>query len=237
MLTVREVPRRSRIRVGPGGARFREVLQHMRRHLRVYATHNLGFALWVLMGQGTAAWAPTLFIRTFGWTPAQTGVRYGALVMILGVLGILSGGRLADHLLRRGYTDAKMRVCLIAALGNILFLALYPLLPTGGWSMIVFTPVMFFTAFPMGAAAAAIQEITPGEMRAQASSVYLFVANLIGLGLGPTAVAVVTDYGFGSDDALRFSLVIVGTTAALGAAALFALCLRPYRAMVASARH
>ncbi len=157
------------------------------------------------------------------------GCRYGTLVMLMGVLGILSGGRLADHLLRRGYTDAKMRVCLIAALGNAVFLALYPLLTSGGWSMVVFTPVMFFTAFPMGAAAAAIQEVTPGEIRAQASSIYLFVANLIGLGLGPTAVAIVTDYVFGSDDALRFSLVIVGTAAALGAALLFGLCLRPYR--------
>ena len=237
MLSVREVPRRSRVRVQAGGASFREVLRHMRTHWRVYTAHNLGFALWVLMGQGTAAWAPTLFIRTHGWTPAETGLRYGVLVIVFGVLGIVSGGRLADSLLRRGYTDAKIRVCLLGALGASLFLALYPVLPSGGLAMIAFTPVMFFTAFPMGAAAAAIQEVTPGEMRAQASSIYLFVANLIGLGLGPTAVALFTDYVFRSDDALRFSLVIVGTAAALGAAALFALCLRPYRTMVAASKH
>ena len=38
-----------------------------------------------------------------------------------------------------------------------------------------------------------------------------FVANLIGFGLGPTAVALITDYGFGEDGALRHSLSIVAS--------------------------
>ncbi len=236
MFTVRELPRRHKLYAGPGGMPFREVVRFIRKNWRVYAPHNLGFALWVLMGQGTAAWAPTLFIRTYHWTPRQTGTRYGILVIVLGVLGIITGGRLADRLLRRGYTDAKMRVCLIAALSVAVFTLIYPLMPTGGWAMVFFAPVMFFTAFPMGAAAAAIQEVTPSEMRAQASSLYLFVANILGLGLGPTAVALFTDYVFHRDSALGYSLVIVCTLAVLGAAALFWATLRPYRAMVAAAR-
>jgi MFS family permease len=214
---------------------FREVMAFIGRNWRVYTPHNLGFALWVLMGQGIAAWAPTLFIRTYNWTPAQTGFRYGILVMVLGVLGIVTGGRLADRLLRRGYTDAKMRVCLIAALAIALFTLLFPLMPSGVLAMLFFTPVMFFTAFPMGAAAAAIQEVTPSDMRAQASSLYLFVANIIGLGLGPTAIALVTDYVFHNDSAVRYSLAIVATIAVLGAAALFWAALAPYRRMVESA--
>jgi MFS family permease len=236
MFTVREVPRRNLLHSGKAGVPFRDVAHFIGKNWRVYVPHNVGFALWVLMGQGTAAWAPTLFIRTYGWTPAETGTRYGILVIVLGVLGIISGGRLADRLLRLGYTDAKMRVCLFAALGIALFTAIYPLMPSGGLAMLLFMPVMFFTAFPMGAAAAAIQELTPSDMRAQASSLYLFVANILGLGLGPTAVALVTDYGFGSDNALRYSLVIVCTIAVLGAAALFRSSLAPYRRMVEAAR-
>jgi hypothetical protein len=65
--------------------------------------------------------------------------------------------------------------------------------------MMLLALLLFFGAFPAGGAAAVIQEITPGEMRAQASTLYLFVVNLIGLRLGPTAVALVTDFVFGRD--------------------------------------
>lgn len=82
---------------------------------------------------------------------------------------------------------------------------------------------------PFGVAPAAIQEIVPNEMRAQTSAIYLFVVNLVGLGLGPTAVALVTDYVFADDLAVRYSLVIVGSIALAGAIVLLNLCRGAYR--------
>jgi len=58
----------------------------------------------------------------------------------------------------------------------------------------------------------------PNTMRAQASALYLFVVNLIGLGLGPTAVAMTTDYVFADDLAVRYSLLSVATLAHVGSA-------------------
>lgn len=126
-------------------------------------------------------------------------MRFGLLMVVFGTLGILSGGRVADALGRRGYADAKLRVGLIAALEAAGFAWLYPLMPSGGVAMMLLALLLFFGAFPAGGAAAVIQKITPGEMRAQASALYLFVVNLIGLRLGPTAVALVTDFVFGRD--------------------------------------
>ena len=80
-----------------------------------------------------------------------------------------------------------------------------------------------------GAAPAAIQQIMPNEMRAQASALYLFVVNLIGLGLGPTAVALVTDYVFNDDGAIGLSLLVVGIFTHIGAVVAFALGLKPFR--------
>jgi MFS family permease len=80
-----------------------------------------------------------------------------------------------------------------------------------------------------GAAPAAITQITPNEMRAQASAFYLFVVNLIGIGLGPTAVAMVTDYVFGDDSAVRWSLLLVGIVTHVGCVAALALGLKPFR--------
>ena len=78
-------------------------------------------------------------------------------------------------------------------------------------------------------APAAIQEIMPNAMRGQASAIYLFVVNLLGLGLGPTAVALVTDYVFRDDQAVRYSLLIVMTSAELIALGLLWKGLKPYR--------
>ena len=86
---------------------------------------------------------------------------------------------------------------------------------------------------PFGVAAAAIQEMMPNEMRGQASAIYLFVVNLIGLGLGPTAVAVMTDYVFRDDNMVNYSLLVVASVAHIGAALLLWLGLKPYLASLA----
>src|SRR5690606_20899011 len=115
--------------------------------------------------------------------------------MVAGSLGIVFGGRLSDYLARRGYKDANMRVGLLSAIltlfCNVVFLI---------DNMAVLRVIMFFSVFtvgmPFGVAPAAIQVVMPTAMRGEASAVYLFVITLIGLGIGPTAVAMVTHYVF-----------------------------------------
>ena len=65
-------------------------------------------------------------------------------------------------------------------------------------------------------------------MRAQISALYLFIVNLTGIGFGPTAVALFTDYVFGDDNALPYSLAIVGPLSAGLATVLLALGLKPF---------
>ena len=66
-------------------------------------------------------------------------------------------------------------------------------------------------------------------MRAVVSALYLFCGNLIGLGLGPTVIALVTDYGFGYDGALRYSMAIIGSVCAVLAALFLTVGLKPFR--------
>ena len=68
----------------------------------------------------------------------------------------------------------------------------------------------------------------PATMRAQASAVYLFSINIIGLGAGPTAVGVLTQYVFGRDDAVRYSLAIVTSAACALAAVFLYRALKPF---------
>ena len=69
----------------------------------------------------------------------------------------------------------------------------------------------------------------PNQMRGQASAVYLFIVNLVGLTLGPQILAILTDYVFQDQMKVHYSLVSVGLVAHLVAGILLFLCLSRYR--------
>ncbi len=225
-LLVREPPREGN--AAGNEVPFAEVLAYLWRNRRTVLCHNLGFAMIAFCSYGTAAWVPSFFIRTFGWQAGQVGIVYGLIVMVFGCLGILFGGWLTDRWLKQGRSDAALRVGIIAAaaaiIGNVYLLA-----DNGTLAAILLAPSVFALGMPFGAAPAAIVAIVPNQMRGQTTAVYLFIVNLIGLGIGPTAVALVTDYVFADDLALKWSMLIVGSVASLAAIALLAAGLKPYR--------
>lgn len=68
------------------------------------------------------------------------------------------------------------------------------------------------------------------NLRGQASALYLFVINLIGLGLGPMALALLTDFVFKNDQDIHFSLVHINAVATLLANICLGLTLSHFRA-------
>lgn len=231
MLAVKEPARRG---VGAGVAvPLAEVGRYIRANRRTVLCHNIGFAGLAFAGYGSAAWVPSFFVRTYGWDAGQVGIVYGSIVAVFGCLGIVFGGRLADWMTKRGCADANMRVGLYAALGALPSVIAFPLMDSATWAAVLVAPSVFFLSMPFGVAPAAIQDIMPNSMRGQASAIYLFVITLLGLGVGPTCVALVTDYVFADDQALRYSLLIVSVVAVVVAIILLALGLKPYRESLA----
>ena len=232
-LLVREPPREGVL--VHGSVPFSEVVAHLWLNRRTVLCHNIGFAMIAFCSYGTAAWVPSFFIRTFGWKAGEVGIIYGLIVMVFGCTGILFGGWLTDRWLRLGKTDAALRVgilaAIIATIGGV-----YLLVGDGTLAAILMVPAVFALGMPFGAAPAAIVAIVPNQMRGQTAAVYLFIVNLIGLGVGPTAVALVTDYVFANDLALKWSMLIVGTVANLAAIALLWAGLKPYRDTIARMR-
>ena len=95
-------------------------------------------------------------------------------------------------------------------------------------SLALFAVFLFGCAMPWGSAVAALQEITPNQMRGQVSAIYLFCLSLFGMGFGPTIVAAFTDHLFASDTALPQSIALtIGLAAPLGALLLW-LARGPY---------
>jgi MFS family permease len=231
LLTIREPLRRS-----IGGARA-SVWQHVRDHRGAFLGHNLGFALLAFSGYGAGAWTPAFLQRVHKMGIAESGIALGWIMAIAGTLGIVFGGWLADFLAARGRRDATMIVGVVAALVWIPAGVSYPLVASKDLALALMVPALFTSGMPWGAAAAAVQEMTPGPMRAQATAIYLFVINLIGLGVGPSAVAWLTERVFHDDAAVGRSLAWVGLAAHVLAAAILWAGLRPFtRAVAASVR-
>jgi MFS family permease len=89
-------------------------------------------------------------------------------------------------------------------------------------------PAAIFAGAPIGISAAAIQQMMPNPMRGQAAAVYLFILNLVGLGIGPTAVGFTTQHIFGRDDAVGYSLLIVSVAGSVAGAVLLWLGSKPF---------
>lgn len=211
-----------------GGIPFRETLRYLSENRSAFLTHNLGFALLAFSGYGSAAWMPTFLQRDHGMTAAESGIALGWIMATAGTLGIVFGGWLADRLAGRGRRDATMRVGLIASVVWIPSGVLYALVEDKSLALVLLIPTIFTSGLPWGAAAAAVQEMTPSPMRSQATAVYLFAINLTGLGIGPSAVAFLTESVYGDDAAVRYSLVWVALAAHVGAALILAAGLRSF---------
>jgi len=193
----------------------------------------LGVAMASFDAYAAMSWIPTFLIRRHGWTAGDTGLVFGLIVGICGTAGMVMGGRLADWLRWRGKTDANLRVALLGVAAWLPFGALYPIVSSGWWAAALLAPVLFFSSMPFGLAPAAIQQLMPNTMRGQASAIYLFVINLIGIGLGPTVVATLTQDVFHDKNAVHLSLLVSGVCAHVCATALLWCGLKHCRRSVA----
>jgi MFS family permease len=180
-------------------------------------------------------WAPSFMIRSYGYTPTRAGLTVGALLFVLGTLGVWSGGWLADRLAAAGRRDAILRAAGIGMLCALPFVVATPFAPTPGVALIGLAGAVFFLAFPQGLPSAALQVMTPNPLRAQVTAIYFFVGNLVANGFGPLLPAALTDYVFEDPAQLRWALAIVCAIAVPMSLVLLRAALPAYAASVARA--
>ncbi len=229
-LTVRE-PKRTGMskRYGAEGAPFSAVVSYMWDRRGAYATVAFGLAAVAMMTNGIKGWVPTFFIRTYGWTIAETGAWFGSGLLVFGTTGVILGGILASWLRKRGDLTSNLKVAMLTAILLMAFGIAAPLMENPTHALFLYCAAIFSGALPFGAAAAAIQEITPNQMRGQVAAVYLFFVNLAGIGFGPTVVAFITDVVFHDDNAIRYSLSILVAVGVPLALLILGLGLKSYR--------
>ncbi|WP_439486413.1 spinster family MFS transporter [Blastomonas fulva] len=213
---------------------IRQVMATMQKQWKVYGGHFLGFSVTGLVFNGYLAWLPTLFVRKYGWQQSDVGLWLGAVILVFGATGIVAGGVVADRFLSRNRKDGAIRSGMLGSALLIPFAVGAPLMSDGIDAMVCLCGFFFFSSFPYAGAATAIQIVSPPAMRAQASAAFLFCLNLIGIGLGPTIVALFTDMLFQDASAIDYSLVLTaGLFGPIGAGVLF-LTMRPYARLASS---
>ena len=209
-------------------APMKRVISYLLENRKTVLLHNIGFALIALANYGAAGWIPEFYRRRFHWEIGKIGVVYGTVVAVMGCAGLLGAGRIADALRARGRANSTLFVGAWIAVLLIPVNCLLYLAPSAMWATIWLVPAAALSAAPFGIAPTAIQQMMPPMMRGRAAAVYLFVVNIIGLGLGPTAVGACTQYLFRREDAVHYSLVLVGSVACAMAAMLLFWALKPF---------
>ena len=162
-------------------------------HRKTFSCHYLGFSFYAMTLFCMLSWTPAFYMRKFGLAPSDTGYMLGIVVLLANTSGVFCGGWLIDWLAKRGYSDAPIRAGVIGAIGMAVPAVAFTQVSELWMSVALLAPAMFFASFPMPASTAAMQILPPNQMRAQISAVFLLISNLIGLGLGTTAVALLTD--------------------------------------------
>lgn len=229
LLTVTEPARREVSGQHPAKASFRETWAYVRSRLGAFGLITFGISTFSTLTNGIKGWIPTFLMRTYGLTPGQVGVQFGLILLVFGALGVAGGGFLASVMRTQPARSPNVAVATLAVLLVIPFGIAAPLAPTAGLSLSLYAIVIFLCGAPFGVGAASIQEITPNQMRGTVSAMYLFWVNLLGIGIGPTLVAMLTDLVFKNDLALRYSLAAMVAVAAPTSLLLLMLGLRSHQ--------
>ncbi len=192
-----------------------------RRSLRMVM---IGSGLAAFVSYGMLNWIPAFLMRTQGmpldamatWFAPAAGITFG--------IGILGGGWLVSHAAKRSPRAYGMIPALATA---ILIPTFAAALLVDSWQVslaLMLVPMAACTAY-VAPALALVQNLTPPRSRATAAAVLMLMFNIVGLGLGPLFIGVVSDAlkPVHGDDSLRWALMTILPFALAAGLAQFAM--------------
>jgi predicted MFS family arabinose efflux permease len=211
-----------------------DVWLQLRNNRRVYAALLLGAPFIVVILYGLQAWIPTYLVRVFDWDLARSGRVYGVIALVAGSSGVLSGPVLGNWLKRRGFADYPLRIGVIGALLAMIGILGIPWMQQAEFALCFIALASFSVTLPMALFSFALQTVTPGNMRGLVAGLYVVTVNVVGLALGPTLVALSTDYIFADPKAVGYSMALVSGFMAPLAILLLSSGMKPYAELFAN---
>ncbi len=155
-------------------------------------------------------WTPSLLIRSYHFDVADAGVLLAAIFGIGGAAGTVLGGLLADRLGRR-HPGARLQS---VAVGLLIIVPAWAIALGSthiGLAVAGMTVAGTLIALHAAPTFAMVQSLAPRGGGALAAALVLLVVNLIGAGLGPLLIGVVSDRlaGVHGTDSLRLAMFVL----------------------------
>ena len=178
---------------------------------------SVGCAFTAFISYGNGNFMPSFLMRNHGMSLAEVGATLGLISGLSGATGTFLGGFLADRLATR---DMRWYVWIPILGGLSAMIPAYYTLFGENTTLIVaaMIPSQILSALYLGPCIATCHNLVSPGMRAMASAILYFVLNLIGLGLGPLTVGILSDLyaePFGENN-LRYAMATVLTIGFLG---------------------
>lgn len=175
---------------------------HSFRHLAI------GAGLQAMVAYGTIQWLPTFFVRVHNMSVGDVALVIGPMFGVAGLIGTVGSGIVADRLARH---DRRwyLWMCALSMAIATPFAAATLLVGSPAVAFAVnFIPMILANTF-IGVTGATVQGLAPLRMRALAAAIKTLVLNLIGLGLGPLIIGVLSDmFNTGdSGEGLRYAML------------------------------
>jgi predicted MFS family arabinose efflux permease len=168
------------------------------------------FSVWYFFGYGLLQWQPAFFIRSHGFTTSELGVLFSLIYGVGGAIGTYLGGELAARF-APGNERLQLNACAVAFLMFAGFQAAVYLVRDARLAFLMLTLAAVGSQLTQGPIFASIQTLVPNRMRAMSIAIVFLFANLIGLGLGPLAVGMMSDFlqsQYGQES-LRYALAVM----------------------------
>ncbi len=145
---------------------------------------TLGYGLIAFQSYAVSFWAAPYVERVLGASKSEAGFWVGGPGALAGFLGVIAGGRIADHL-RNSNPSGRILVVLLAPLFSVVpFVVCFTTENTSVFYAAHFLAAIF-TSAALGGTAATTQDLVLPRMRGVATATFFLATTLVGLSLGP----------------------------------------------------
>jgi predicted MFS family arabinose efflux permease len=178
-----------------------------------------GIAVTGIVTFGALGWNAAFIIRAHGLSQALTGVYLALTLGILGGIGTWASGAFADRLANNGSPRWRLGIVVVAILISKPFAIGFLLLPsTMGALACLAVSASLATVF-WGPTYAFLHARVEPRMRPMATAIFLFVFNIVGVGIGPTVIGLASETVFAAQGtrSLGFAILTVQLAGAWGA--------------------
>ncbi len=207
------------------------VLREIWSRRAIYLPLFIGLAFSATQAIGIQPWLAPFLIRTYGWNEARIGKWMGLMFLVSSLIGAAAGTLFVEWLSKR-YKDAHVRASTILFAAAAPFQIIAPLMPSAELALICLGGAMICGLASSVPQNAAIQRITPNEMRGQVTAIYLFMFIVFGA-LGSQLIGTVTQRVFGADAMLWKTIVLTASVLMPLAAISISRGIKPYGREVA----